>query len=80
MKKQGTIFLILVSLGLLFAGSVSAQDPSVDVTRFSILRDSLLTQYKPGDNVTLEATVNSGTDGINTPILYLYNFPDDMTV
>lgn len=79
MKKQAIIALIIVSLGLIFAGSVSAEDPSVEVTVLDDQGESVETAQN-GDSVTLQTTVTTGTDGITSPVLYLWNYPDELTI
>lgn len=79
MKKQAVIALIIVSLGLIFAGSVSAEDPSVDVIVLDNQGEAVDTAQN-GDSITLQTTVTTGTDGITSPVLYLWNYPDELTI
>jgi hypothetical protein len=65
-RKPATLFLIIVSIGMLFAGAVSAEDASVDV----IVTDQVgtsITVASPGDEVGVIVGVDSNDETLTSP-------------
>lgn len=77
MRKLASIFVILISFSLVFAGAVSAQEddssPSVDVVVTDENGDPV-DVASPGDNVTVGVTAKSGLNTAN-PAVVLYINP-----
>jgi hypothetical protein len=75
-RKIATLFLLVVSAGLLFAGAISAQDPaSVDVTVIDENGD-LVTVASPGDEVAADVIASAGDEGVETPWVEIFVDPD----
>lgn len=74
MGKIVTMFLIMVSLGLVFAGSVSAE-PSVETVVIDE-NDVLVTVANPGDEVSVGVYVNADDTGLIQPYVNLVIDPE----
>jgi hypothetical protein len=67
MRKIATMFLIILSIGLMFGGAVSAQEPAtVDVAVVNGNGDNV-TVATQGDEVAAVVEVNSNDEALTTP-------------
>lgn len=76
MGKITIMVLLLVSFGLVFAGTVSAESPYVEVTVLDD-DDSPVTTVAPDDNVNVGAYVNAGDTGLTQPYVEIEVDPED---
>ncbi|MCE5213484.1 MAG: hypothetical protein LLF83_02040 [Methanobacterium sp.] len=75
MRKLATLFLLIVSLGLVFAGAVSAEDATTDVTVVDENGDPVIIST-PGDEVAAVVEVNSNDETLNIPWVEIIVDPD----
>jgi hypothetical protein len=76
MRKPATILLLIISLSLLFAGAVSAQEaPSVDVTVIDENGDNV-TVACPGDEVAVYIEASANDEAIPGPMALINIDPE----
>ena len=78
MRKKSTMFLLVISLGLLFSGAVSAQEDSgtVNVTVTDENGDNV-TQATEGDEVNVNVVAeNTGDEDLEVPYVVVNTEPE----
>ncbi|MCE5213142.1 MAG: hypothetical protein LLF83_00270 [Methanobacterium sp.] len=74
MRKLATLFLMIVSMGLLFAGAVSAE-ATVDVT-VTDENGNPIDEASPDDVVVTEITASANDQTIQNPWILIYTDPE----
>ncbi len=67
MRKIATMFLLIVSVGLLLGGAVSAVDPTVDVAVVDPQTGDNVTVTNPGDEVAADVLVQANDEPVSVP-------------
>jgi hypothetical protein len=69
-RKLATLFLLIVSFGLLLAGAVSAEDASVDVTVIDQNGDPVIVA-NPGDEVGVVVEASANDETVSLPAVFM---------
>jgi hypothetical protein len=80
MRKIATILLLIVSIGFVFAGAVSAQEPAtVDVTVVDDNGDPAVVT-NPGDDVGIDVLVQANDEEVVNPYVNITVDPEDSLI